>query len=348
MGLKVFAAADLHIGMKFARYGDDIRPFLIQARMDALSRMIEKANKASCDLFILAGDLFDRPNCRRKTVLEVLRYLDRFEGKLVALLPGNHDYVQDGPGSLWSVLYDEAGDRVLLLTEKKPYDLHEFDLDAVLYPGPCEEKHSSSNSIGWIGDAETGAGSGVRIGIAHGSIEGISPDFDGRYYPMGREELLAAGLDFWIIGHTHLQWSDGTVFIPGTPEPDGFDCAHEGAAWLIEPGENGTAGAETVTVGTYRFLDLTVDITPDQDPRLPYRRSPSRREVRPAAAAYPEGNDGIGGQGSPGRIPGDPSNRVAVPPARGYGPRQGDYPGRNRQCFSERLLSPSSSYRPCR
>lgn len=266
MGIKLFASADLHLGMKFARYSEDVRNALVKARMEALSRMIDAANRASCDLFILAGDLFDRPNCPKAAVLEALKHLDRFEGSLVALLPGNHDYVASGTDGLWAFLSREAGDRVLLLTEGRPYDLAGFDLDAVLYPAPCTEKHSAAGADRWVASAEKRPDRAHHIGLAHGSVEGVSPDFDGRYYPMTRSGLERSGVDLWIVGHTHGQWSEGKIFIPGTPEPDGFDCSHGGSAFIITLGNDGKVEAEPVSTGAFRFIDTSLTVRLGMDP----------------------------------------------------------------------------------
>jgi hypothetical protein len=105
----------------------------------------------------------------------------------------------------------------------------------------------------------------LRIGVAHGSVEGVSPDAQGVYFPMKQAELDQAPVDFWVIGHTHRQHpldvegakfsrtAPPPVLIPGTPEPDGFDCSHGGTAWLIEA-EAGQIHVESLSTGTYRFI----------------------------------------------------------------------------------------------
>ena len=45
--------------------------------------------------------------------------------------------------------------------------------------------------------------------------------------------------------------------VPGTPEPDGFDCNHAGGAWIIETGGNGPVSFEKVETGRFRFYDET-------------------------------------------------------------------------------------------
>jgi hypothetical protein len=44
------------------------------------------------------------------------------------------------------------------------------------------------------------------------------------------------------------------VLIPGTPEADGFDCRHGGTAWMIEVDEKRQIRIESLSTGTYRFV----------------------------------------------------------------------------------------------
>ena len=57
MALIIFCTSDLHLGMKFANYPDNIRESLVEARFKTLKRLVEKANSEKCDLFVVAGDL---------------------------------------------------------------------------------------------------------------------------------------------------------------------------------------------------------------------------------------------------------------------------------------------------
>ena len=113
---------------------------------------------------------------------------------------------------------------------------------------------------GWIAEAERFAEVKHHIGLAHGSLEGVSPDFDGRYYPMTAAELDALGMDIWLLGHTHLPYprsaSPGDLFfLAGTPEPDGFDCRHGGSAWIITVDDSKQISPAQARTGTYRFVE---------------------------------------------------------------------------------------------
>jgi hypothetical protein len=133
-------------------------------------------------------------------------------------------------------------------------------MNACLYPGPCLSRHSAENVIGWVREAVRDSSILHHIGIAHGSLEGVSPDFNGDYYPMTRAHLEQAGLSLWLLGHTHVRFPSAPgrldrVFNPGTPAPDGFNCTHEGTAWALQLGEGNAVSAEPVSTGSLRFID---------------------------------------------------------------------------------------------
>lgn len=258
MLLKIFHTADLHLGMKFAGY-PEAQSELTEARFTTLKNLVKLANEKSCDLFMVAGDLFDRTGVARRDIIRAAGILNQFEGKLVLVLPGNHDYLSPGPGVPWDTFQANAGDRILLLKTKKVYPLEHYNLDVNVYPAPCDSKHSAENYIGWIKDEIKDENVAYHIGIAHGSLVGLSPDFNKEFYPMTRQELLDSGLDLWLMGHTHLPFpekpgSRDKIFYSATPEPDGFDCGHKGHAWIIEIDENKKIFPLLLTTGKYRFL----------------------------------------------------------------------------------------------
>jgi predicted phosphodiesterase len=267
MALRLFLTSDLHLGMKFAGYPDAARAALVEARFTCLDRIVGAANEARADLLVIAGDLFETVNVARRDVARAAKSISGFRGKLTAVLPGNHDYIA-GDDELWRRFRDSAGDSVLLLDRQKPYPLQHYDLDACLYPGPCIAKHSATNAIGWVREVvrgEAGDATRHRIGVAHGSLEGFSPDMDGRYYPMRPQELVETGVRIWLLGHTHLPFprtagARDTIFCAGTPEPDGFDCTHEGYAWILDVADDGGLKTRAVQTGLLRFVDDTREI----------------------------------------------------------------------------------------
>jgi DNA repair protein SbcD/Mre11 len=263
MSLRVFLTSDIHLGMKFARY-PDAQEALVEARFRSLERIVAVANDRGSDLLVVAGDLFERVTVDRGDVLRAAGILRGFRGRLVAVLPGNHDYIS-ADDMLWPRFHDAAGDTMMLLDQPRPYPLDRYGMDACLYPGPCVSKHSPVNAIEWVRDARKDTSVLHHVGIAHGSLEGISPDFNGDYFPMTTAQLKESGLHLWLLGHTHVRFpakpgGADRVFIAGTPAPDGFDCTHTGGAWALELSDEHTVAAEAVPTGSLRFVEETFSV----------------------------------------------------------------------------------------
>jgi DNA repair exonuclease SbcCD nuclease subunit len=255
--------------MTFAAYPDAARERLVEARFAALERAVREAGERGADLLVVAGDLFDKISAARRDVERAARVIASFTGKLAAVLPGNHDFLSPDD-RLWRAFKDASGGSVLVLEEQRPCSLDRWGMEACLYPAPCRSKHAKSNAVGWVRDAPRPAGAALAIGVAHGSLEGVSPDFAGDYHPMTVGELGGTGLDLWLLGHTHVPYpaqptSADRIFLAGTPEPDGFDCRHEGGAWLLEVSAGGPVAAARVRTGSlsFREAELTVKSASD-------------------------------------------------------------------------------------
>lgn len=269
MSLKIFHTGDIHLGMKFNNYAEDVKETLVEARFLSLENMINKSNELNADIFVVAGDLFNTIQIAKRDINRTVKILDKFNGACVLVLPGNHDY-DNGMTDLWREFTKIPSEKIILLNEKKPYFLNDYDLDVVIYPAPCHSKHSSENSLQWIkeeGLLDTGK---YHIGVAHGALEGLSPDLEGNYYYMGINELNSIPTDLWLLGHTHVRYPlkdeivDNKIYNAGTPEPDGLDYVDEGSAWLITLNDE-KIFAERIITGEYRFFDKGFELNSDED-----------------------------------------------------------------------------------
>ncbi|WP_353893939.1 metallophosphoesterase [Proteinivorax hydrogeniformans] len=260
MALKIFLTGDNHIGLKFNSYPEHVRSSLVKARVDNLQGLVEKANSKGCDLFAVAGDLFDKVKITKRDKEKVAKVLEQFSGTVV-VLPGNHDY-HDDVVDLWQDFKGYAGENTIVLNTYKPYNLTSNDIDVTLYPAYCSKKHSSNNALKWIKELQNLEPTRWNIGIAHGALEGLSPDIEQKYYNMNEKELDDIGLDLWLLGHTHIPYpleqkvSNRRIFNSGTSEPDGLDCNHAGNAWIITISESKEISADRVKTGIYRFYDI--------------------------------------------------------------------------------------------
>jgi hypothetical protein len=249
--------------MKFAQY-PAAHAALEEERFLCLERMVAEAGARRCDLLVIAGDLFHRVSMSKRDTERAARAIRAFPGKCVAVLPGNHDYYSSDD-ELWPRFREKCGDSVLFLDQQRPYPLGGYEIDACVYPGPCLSIHSATSAVGWVRGAARDETVRHHIGIAHGSLEGISPDFSENYFPMKIADLLSYGMDAWFLGHTHVRYPErpsrqDRIYYPGTPAPDGFDCTHAGSAWLIELGDNKDVSAMPLNTGGIRFIDRTLEV----------------------------------------------------------------------------------------
>lgn len=268
--MKIMHTGDLHIGIKFNRYPDHIKDKLVKARIEVLDRLVSAANQESCNIFAVAGDLFENIRVSKGSIIEVLHILNGFEGECVLILPGNHDY-DDGLNDLWKRFKEDMGDKIILLNEDKVYDLQPYDLNVNIYPAYCNQKHSDTNNIGWIENAGEINNHKINIGIAHGALEGTSADIEGTYYFMSRQELEGIPLDLWLLGHCHVRYPDvdeplnQKIFNSGTPEPNGMNHNREGNSWLIEIQADKTIVSKSFKPGQFRFYDLEWEVNSEDD-----------------------------------------------------------------------------------
>ncbi len=269
MTLKIMLTGDVHLGRKFSSYPEDTARQLEQARFRSLKNVVNEACRRECNLLVIAGDLFDKVTILEGDLLEAINILSEFSGDLVVVLPGNHDFAGV---DLWDNFQRKAPADVVLLDKTKPYELNRFDLKATIYPAPCDDRTSRENNLDWI-KKEDIKDDRFKLGVAHGALQGISPDMTDSYFSMRSEELRKLNIDLWLLGHTHIPLPKNVdeniqneyIFNCGTPEPDGLDCSHEGQAWYIELEKDGSTKAIPVKTGEYRFLDIAREVNSEDD-----------------------------------------------------------------------------------
>lgn len=240
--VKLFVTGDNHIGRKFDKY--PIKDILVESRFKSLQNMVKKAEEEKCEFFVVTGDLFDNTYAiAKRDIKRVVEILSKFN-QTVLVLPGNHDFYS-GNESVWDVFCNEAdvSGNIILLNK---YEKREFDgaTDSiVVYPAYCDSKHSESNRIGWIKNEEIDQNK-FNIGIAHGALEGLAIDTEGKYFPMTKTELHGIPLDVWLIGHAHV--TEPTI--PANEEVTGYNIFNAGTHEQLDLHNNTEGNAFVITL----------------------------------------------------------------------------------------------------
>ena len=272
--IRLVLTADNHVDLKYQKYPDAVGKRLREERLTALGRVVNGANQRRADLLVVAGDLFDGTDDRvtTKMVKATAEVLATFTGDRVLVLPGNHDYCTGAQSDLWKRFRSETeGAHVLVLDSA---DVHDFAIDeqpVQVFACPCNSKTSESNAIGWVHAAKKDPAA-IRIGIAHGNVEGLGLDHADRYYNMTVAELEAAGLHTWLLGHIHRRAPEkaGTgprpFFMAGSTTPESVRRNAPGSAWSIDISTTGVLEFEPFQTGAVSFLRISKEFLPTDGP----------------------------------------------------------------------------------
>lgn len=273
--IKIFVTGDNHFGKKYDRY-PEIRDRLVDNRFVCFEKMIEKAEQEGCDIFAVTGDLFDNCSSIRKSDVErVVRILAGFAGR-VLVLPGNHDYYT-GEEKVWKD-FDDAlrtcDNNIIRLDRFEPYPIEIAEETVVIYPAFCRSKHSRENNLGWIKEMSVPKSGQINVGMAHGAIEGVTPDMQKEFFLMTEPELQAIPMDVWLVGHTHIPYPGGLsedeeiggyrIFNAGTHAQTDLHNNTRGYGFIIsveKQGDKAQVSAKKYQSGTIFFYDIAVRVS---------------------------------------------------------------------------------------
>lgn len=273
--IKIFVTGDNHFGKKYDRY-PEIRDRLVDNRFVCFEKMIEKAEQEGCDIFAVTGDLFDNCSSIRKSDVErAVRILAGFAGR-VLVLPGNHDYYT-GEEKVWKD-FDDAlrtcDNNIIRLDRFEPYPIEIAEETVVIYPAFCRSKHSRENNLGWIKEMSVPKSGQINVGMAHGAIEGVTPDMQKEYFLMTEPELQAIPMDVWLVGHTHIPYPGGLsedeeiggyrIFNAGTHAQTDLHNNTRGYGFIIsvdKQGDKAQVSAKKYQSGTIFFYDIAVRVS---------------------------------------------------------------------------------------
>jgi predicted phosphodiesterase len=247
--MRFLHTADWQMGMRAAHAGAAGKA-VREARLQALRRVVESAREHGAEFILVAGDCFENNGVERVLVQQVADILGAFPGP-VFLIPGNHDPCV--PGSVWEHPAWRSHRNLHVFTRPEPVE----QPWGTLFPCPVREKHSLNDPTRWI-ESEAAAGKGIRIGLAHGTVEGVQveePD-----YPIARQAAARARLDYLALGHWHsfAPYPDAAGAVrmaySGTHETSKFGERDSGNALLVEIAAPGAAPVITpLRMGTLRW-----------------------------------------------------------------------------------------------
>ena len=276
--ITAIVTSDNHLGTYYAR----MRPDLLERRRRRLQQGFERAVDAAIsrgvDIFLQAGDLFDRPdprNADRRFVAEHLRRL-RDVGIPVFAIAGNHDsprsYGYDGGVTPHEELQALGGihlfrDAESLQSETLSIAGHRVRISGMssnfnLSPECCPLEGTSPPTPLPLGEGSFGD---IHIVLLHYGVEGWAQPFAAEPC-LARRNLDALGADAVCVGHLHTRAEarlpgGGLLLNPGATEHIHFgEEALETGCWLLRM-ERGRTDAEYLRFvpQPMRTLSVTLD-----------------------------------------------------------------------------------------
>ena len=256
--IRLLHTADWQIGKCYGQFEPDEAALLAEARFNTVERLAALALERQVDLILVAGDVFDAQGVSDKTIHRLFHAMRGYAGPWL-LMPGNHDAglaesVWTRAARLTAIL-----DNVHVCLNAEPLLLE--TLGVAILPAPLTQRHTYNDLTEWFSGANTPAGM-LRIGLAHGSVQGILAEEIDSANPIAAGRAEQARLDYLALGDWHgTKQVDARTWYSGTPETDRFKANDSGQALLVElagPGES--AVVTPITTGQYLWQSLTMTL----------------------------------------------------------------------------------------
>lgn len=253
--------ADWQIGRHFAQFTSDDAAHIAEERVNVIARIAAEANGRGADAILVAGDVFDAQQVSDRWIRRLFAATAHFKGPWI-VIPGNHDAALAAGVWTQAMRLGLPANFQLALT---PGVISLPDLHTAVLAAPLTQRHTYTDTTAFFDQAETPAG-WLRIGLAHGSVEGVLAEEIDSTNPISSERCLTAHLDYLALGDWH-----GTKIInercaySGTPEQDRFKRNDPGNCLLVQVELGQVPSIETLRVGRYRWHDVLLDIAVDSD-----------------------------------------------------------------------------------
>jgi DNA repair exonuclease SbcCD nuclease subunit len=276
-------AADLHLDSPFrglAEVSPRLGEKLHSATFGALDRIVTHTIDSNADFLVIAGDLYDSRDRSLRALVEFRRQMERLaeRGLGAYIVHGNHD-----PLNGWGAEFGMPSNVLVFDGEARVEPVVRNGTEIARVAGISYTRERVTENLART--FRPTLGNVFSIAALHANVGHQSGHAD--YAPASINDLIAAGFDYWALGHVHnpavLSESPMIVY-PGNPQGR-------------HARETGPRGCFEVTVddgGTphLRFVETSVvcwerlDIPIDAHSRLDGLMDSLIQEVRRVAAGF--------------------------------------------------------------
>lgn len=260
---KFLHTADWQIGRLYATFDPEHAPLLAEARITAVERLAVLATQHQVDAVLVAGDVFDAQTVSDRTVRRLFNALSGFPGPWL-MISGNHDAALSE--SVWSRAQRLAAvpENVHMLLTPEP--VYFEALGFAVLPAPLTQRHTYGDLTAWFDTAQT-PDTLLRIGLAHGSLQGILAEDIDSANPIAPDRPERARLDYLALGDWHgTKVINSRLAYSGTPEPDRFKANEAGNALLVDiPAPGATPTLTVLPTAQFRWQTVEVHLQVESD-----------------------------------------------------------------------------------
>lgn len=252
--------ADLHLGEPFR----DIRmgssgPWNEQigkATFKAFEKVVDAALENRVDAILISGDVYNGDHHSLSAQMAFARELYRAAqgGIEIFMVHGNHD-----PGEAWradiplpETVHIFPADQVTSIPLMK-----DGEKAATIYGISYKTRHVKENLAK---EFHREKDDGFAIGMLHTDMGGA----DSPYAPCMADDLKAAGMDYWALGHVHTRKTVSTspyIVYPGNTQGLSLREIGPRGCYLVDVGAYGTVTLKFIETDTIRWMDMTMDIS---------------------------------------------------------------------------------------
>ena len=248
MTFRFIHTADWQLGKPFANFAPDLGGELSAARFSAIERIAGIAAAHGAAHVFVAGDVFDAGDLPNAQLRRALERMAEHPGLTWVLLPGNHDPAR--PGGVWDRI-ERFGRpaNIVAVRDDAPIPLTST---IALLPAPLTSKNPGRDPTQWMDAAATPEGV-LRIGLAHGSVQGFGSDGESSVL-IARNRAATAGLAYLALGDWHgVTRVAGDTWYSGTPEPDRYPNNEPGYVLAVTVDGRSSASVEKIASAQFTW-----------------------------------------------------------------------------------------------
>jgi len=257
-------ASDLHLDATFGGVDatdEKVVGALERSTLDALDRVIQLCIDREVDFLVIAGDLYNSADHSLRAELAFQRAMRRLaeSGIDAFIVRGNHD-----PADGWSAGLELPNSVVIFPVDGvgRREVIRDGKVVCAVYGRSFGTRQVTENlALGFAREK----GDPFAVAVLHANV-GQREGWD-NYAPCSVDDLRAAGMDYWALGHIHVagRVSDipPAVYSGST---QGLNPTEKGprGCYVVQLGEDG-ATEEFVETASVRWQGLEVDTTDVQD-----------------------------------------------------------------------------------